>query len=73
MTNLDRSRRACFAMAHQLFADPAPFWNFIKESFNVQSRTELSERDWVNIEARLRAAEMFSSCRDALFYEVSNG
>ena len=69
--NITRARKASFAIAKKLFVNDAHFWAFVQKSFNVQSRTELTERDWVKIEARLRAAEMFSSCRDALFYEVN--
>ena len=70
MTNSNRAKRACFAIAAKLFSEQDLFWEFIKRSFDVNSRSDLSERDWVKIEARLRAAENFSSCRDALFYEV---
>ena len=71
MTNSNRAKRACFAIAAKLFSEQEPFWCFIKRSFNVSSRSDLTERDWVQIEARLRAAENFGSCRDVLFHEIS--
>lgn len=73
MKNTDRARRASFAIAAKLFSDAEPFWDFVRKSFDVQSRTDLSEQDWVLIEARLRAAERHRSCRDALLCEVERG
>lgn len=62
MTNRDRARRACFAIADKLpFSDSGlnkdQLWQWVLEQFNVKSRSDLTEQNWVQLEARLRAAE----------------
>ena len=62
MTNTDRARRACFAIVGKLpFADDGlnkdQFWQWVMEEFGVKSRRDLTEQNWVHLEARLRAAK----------------
>jgi len=60
---VDRAKKSSFAIAANIkqkfkvagITDD-DLWGYIKHSYKVKSRKELNEKQWVRIEARLRAA-----------------
>lgn len=76
---IKRARRASFAIVNQISRQMdavnvsiIDFWNYIKHSYDVGSRKELNERQWVVIEARLRAASTSSKLFRVLMDEVKD-
>lgn len=62
--NIANAQKAAFAIANQL-ADPlekkgitkADLWNYIKRRYSVESRNDMSEMQWTQLAAELKAAE----------------
>ena len=62
--NIATAQKAAFAIASQL-ADPlekrgitkADLWNYIKRRYSVESRNDMSEMQWTELAAELKAAE----------------
>lgn len=62
--NIATAQKAAFAIANQL-ADPlekkgitkADLWNYIKRRYSVESRNDMSEIQWTELAAELKAAE----------------
>ena len=73
------AQKACFAILNNL--KPAleaegltedAVWAYVKETHNVESRSDLEERDWVVLQARLSAAARDSYLFKNLCSEIQN-
>lgn len=63
MDDISRHRRACFAILRELeleSEDPEVsndmFWDYIKYFYNINSRKELTEDQWLQLRQRLNIA-----------------
>ena len=71
------ARRTAFAIASQLkpkldkqSITPDDLWAYIKVDFGVDSRSELSELDWVKVAARLHSAQRHKILFDELCEKI---
>ena len=73
--NITNAQKAAFAIAEQL-SEPlekksitkADLWNYIKRKYSVESRNDMSEQQWTQLAAELKAAETTPK----LFEELCN-
>ncbi len=62
--NISNAQKAAFAIANQL-SEPlqekdiskGDLWNYIKRKYSVESRNDMSEQQWTQLSAELKAAE----------------
>ena len=75
MNDLSRHRRACFAIVRELELESAEpkvsddiFWDYIKYFYNINSRKELTEDQWLQLRQRLNIAannkKVFDTLKD---------
>ena len=75
--NIAQAQKAAFAIASNL-AEPlekkgitkADLWNYIKRKYSVESRNDMSEMQWTQLSAELKAAETTPELLDALCERV---
>ncbi len=75
--NIANAQKAAFAIANNL-ADPlekkgitkANLWEYIKRKYGVESRNDMSEMQWTQLSAELKAAETSSKLLDELCERV---
>ena len=73
--NITNAQKAAFAIANKL-SEPlekasiskADLWNYIKRKYSVESRNDMSEQQWTQLAAELKAAET----NPKLFEELCN-
>ena len=71
--NIANAQKAAFAIANNL-ADPlekkgvtkADLWNYIKRKYSVESRNDMSEMQWTQLSAELKASETSPKLLDEL-------
>ena len=71
--NIANAQKAAFAIANNL-ADPlekkgigkADLWDYIKRKYSVESRNDMSEMQWTQLSAELKAAETSEKLLDEL-------
>lgn len=75
--NITNAQKAAFAIANKL--TPAldekgiskqMFWDYVKRKFDVPSRNEMSEQQWTELSAQLKAAETTPKLFEALIRQV---
>ena len=71
--NIATAQKAAFAIANQLDAplekkgvSKAALWNYIKRRYGVESRNDMSEMQWTELAAELKAAETSPKLLDEL-------
>ena len=71
--NIANAQRAAFAIANNLAGplegkgvDKADLWNYIKRKYGVESRNDMSELQWTQLSAELKAAETSPQLLDEL-------
>ncbi len=71
--NIPTAQKAAFAIANQLAAplekkgiSKADLWNYIKRRYSVASRNDMSEMQWTELAAELKAAETSPKLLDEL-------
>ena len=69
--------RACFAIVSKLALDSHEpkitddmFWQYIKHFYNVDSRRDISEQQWVQLRSRLNVAQYNEKIVDKLKLKV---
>ena len=75
--NIAQAQKAAFAIASNL-AEPlekkgitkADLWNYIKRKYSVESRNDMTEMQWTQLSAELKAAETTPELLDALCERV---
>ena len=75
--NIVQAQKAAFAIASNL-AEPlekkgitkADLWNYIKRKYGVESRNDMTEMQWTQLSAELKAAETTPELLDALCERV---
>lgn len=62
--NITNAQKAAFAIAEKLSDQldknaitKADFWNYVKRRYSVESRNDMSEQQWTQLSAELKAAE----------------
>lgn len=71
--NITNAQKAAFAIANKL-SEPlekasiskADLWNYIKRKYSVESRNDMSEQQWTQLSAELKAAETTPKLLDEL-------
>ncbi len=71
--NITNAQKAAFAIANQL-SEPlekasiskTDLWNYIKRKYSVESRNDMSEQQWTQLSAELKAAETTPKLLDEL-------
>ncbi len=71
--NITNAQKAAFAIANKL-AEPLKkkgiekegLWTYIKRKYNVESRNDMTEQQWTQLSAELKAAETASNLFDEL-------
>ena len=71
--NIANAQKAAFAIANNLAGHlegkgigKADLWNYIKRKYGVESRNDMSEMQWTQLSAELKAAETSSQLLDEL-------
>lgn len=71
--NITNAQKAAFAIANNLEEpleqkgiDKAALWNYIKRKYSVESRNDMTEQQWTQLSAELKAAETTPNLLDEL-------
>ena len=75
--NISTAQKASFAIANKLSPDlekqgisKEMLWEYVKQKFNVEKRSDMTEMQWTQLAAELKAAQTSSELFDQLIHRI---